>query len=884
MLYKNHLQLNMKRFCYIISFIIFSISAHGQTTWNDKISLASKLKTPLEQIDSLRAIYYAIPKDSSLAIGKVCYLLSYRYKTYFNSKADSLLKYVEIGIEAFQNAHYREYQLSRLKEYKGYALVLQGKEMEGFKAYDDFDNLIMEDDKAIGSYLMAKVDQAIIFRNNGDNEAAIQLLEFAENQPFFAKAFHVDKFRFYQEKSICYGIVDTEEHTSRCDSALFLASNNVTSPKQRLKLLQQKGKIFINRHLYDEAIQAYQNVFQERLHLKTNIDSITALDALNNISYCLIKSNRFQDAIDILNKYVPHFLRSNIPENRKLKILDNLLSAYIEADQTNNILKTIKEIDLLIHSSSNSLHPFDVAIYHYDKAKYYFNQYSKQKHHENFALIALDECYKMDKAIINHENQIITKKAQYLAKKLIDPLYKLPIEIAGNLKNQEDFFYFSERSKNNLLFQDLSNESYDLVKELDLLKAIRDNKEDSKNLIDELVKVRKEKLDYLFLKSERNNQMVADLSTFTNRLCGRFCLNYNFGESNLFLQTIDSKGKTQIFNLGSSFSKKEFETLYKHILNHSSDSIDYASEEFLKHLIDIDLDTTSILILPDDYLFLFPFDILESKVGPMYTLDHSYELNASILLGTTGKPSNSIINTSIVINPSYAKNGFEDENSLNASNALLLDLPYSYDEIEGIVEFVDKTEHKSISKDKLKKYYLESDLFHFSGHAILDANELFSYLPLDAQGTNLYAYEFDNWKTNAKLVVLSACETGSGKVAAGEGVLSFARSIIRSGAASVVSTLWPVNDQSTSEIINRFYKNLTFGQTKSMALANAKKDFLRSCPDYQKHPYYWAGITITGNNNPLIFKSSSKPIWVYLSLLSFLLFFLSLYLFQYLKK
>lgn len=94
-----------------------------------------------------------------------------------------------------------------------------------------------------------------------------------------------------------------------------------------------------------------------------------------------------------------------------------------------------------------------------------------------------------------------------------------------------------------------------------------------------------------------------------------------------------------------------------------------------------------------------------------------------------------------------------------------------------------------------------------------------------------------------ELLVLSACQTASGDNRAALGLAGLA---MRSGARSVVATLWSVNDESTSEFMVNFYQQLQLsGVSKSEALRQAQLKLLRS-PQYN-HPYYWSPFIIIGN-------------------------------------
>ncbi len=115
------------------------------------------------------------------------------------------------------------------------------------------------------------------------------------------------------------------------------------------------------------------------------------------------------------------------------------------------------------------------------------------------------------------------------------------------------------------------------------------------------------------------------------------------------------------------------------------------------------------------------------------------------------------------------------------------------------------------------------------------------------------------------MVVLSACNTSNGALKRGEGVMSLARGFFYSGAKSVVSTLWPVTDEASTDILIGFYKNLDRGDSKSRALQKAKLDYLRSTEEVElKHPYYWAGFIVVGDNAPMV--TISYWYWVLLAM------------------
>ena len=120
----------------------------------------------------------------------------------------------------------------------------------------------------------------------------------------------------------------------------------------------------------------------------------------------------------------------------------------------------------------------------------------------------------------------------------------------------------------------------------------------------------------------------------------------------------------------------------------------------------------------------------------------------------------------------------------------------------------------------------------------------------------LHTFELYNMQLSADMAVLSACNTGYGKVLKGEGVLNLARGFFYAGCKAVVMSLWVANDKSTATLMDNFYKHLADGQPKNRALQNAKLDYIKSNEGLKAHPYYWSQFVISGNTNPISTNSN----------------------------
>jgi CHAT domain-containing protein len=103
--------------------------------------------------------------------------------------------------------------------------------------------------------------------------------------------------------------------------------------------------------------------------------------------------------------------------------------------------------------------------------------------------------------------------------------------------------------------------------------------------------------------------------------------------------------------------------------------------------------------------------------------------------------------------------------------------------------------------------------------------------------------------SGTELVVLSACETGVGKITNGDGVYGLRRALVIAGAESLVMSLWQVDDAATRDLMAGFYARLAAGAPRSSALREIQLKLL-SKPRYA-HPYYWASFLPAGDNTPL---------------------------------
>jgi CHAT domain-containing protein len=184
-------------------------------------------------------------------------------------------------------------------------------------------------------------------------------------------------------------------------------------------------------------------------------------------------------------------------------------------------------------------------------------------------------------------------------------------------------------------------------------------------------------------------------------------------------------------------------------------------------------------------------------------------------------------------------------------------LPRTRDEVEYIASLIPKDrERLYLGKDSTEKAFKQEPLskyrwIHLATHSQIDErNPSRSAVVLARDRDNdedgfLRATEIADLDLNCDLVVLSACETGWGRLSSGEGVIGLSRSFFIAGARSVVVSEWAVSDISTAQLMKDFYQQMVNDAAKPAALREAKLRMLHSASE-TRHPFYWAPFVIIG--------------------------------------
>ena len=550
------------------------------------------------------------------------------------------------------------------------------------------------------------------------------------------------------------------------------------------------------------------------------------------------------------------------------------------------------------------------------------------------ALVMLDnirDIYTSDES--KYAIRIRAQKTSLVLMEVVSELYKKE----HNPKYIQDAFRFSEKSRSAVMLSDLrevearqiGNVSISLqsferslkIEIADYQKFIyyeKQSKNPSKNKLefwdnklfqlnqqhDSLIRLIENKYPaYYSLKYDKN---VISLNDAVSKLTKKQAfLEYYVNDTVLFSFVITKEKqrmirtsmtpeiRNQINILRNQLTKvdpsKINESNYKQFVQASRGLYRVLLEPFKKEIAGKEL-----IIVPDGELLYIPFDVLLTREPqttglnfrslPYLIKDHSinYSTSATISFGRREKHQKQ--NTDLAaFAPTYNRN-YKYKNLVfgNKDSVMtLFPIPGALEEVNRISRIykgkviTSQMASESAFKTEASNY----NILHLSAHTIVDNdNPMYSKLVftpgIDKKEDGLLnTYELFNMNLHAELAILSACNTGNGKLQLGEGIISIARGFFYAGVPSVVMTLWSVEDNSSAQLMELFYKHLAEGMAKDEALRQAKLDYLNQSDQLSAYPYYWAGYVNIGDNAPL--EISRNKYLNYILLFSFIILVLA---------
>ena len=295
---------------------------------------------------------------------------------------------------------------------------------------------------------------------------------------------------------------------------------------------------------------------------------------------------------------------------------------------------------------------------------------------------------------------------------------------------------------------------------------------------------------------------------------------------------------------------------------------------------------SQLILIPDGVLYYLPFETVLTQIHPQtderfpkgreYLL-HRYAIHYSPSVSVLGMIQTQVKGRNAAEmakrkkflgfgDPEYkpddkAKAGFVYNKTLQQQGfydlARLFNSRIELREISAIFTTSNITYLREQAKESTVKQSVGGfQYIHFATHGILDErNPEFSGVVMNLVQDDkpedgfLQSSEIFDLKINSDLVVLSACETGLGKVIKGEGMVGLTRAFLFAGTPSIVVSLWTVADESTSKLMIYFYEFLDEGNPKDEALRKARLKLMLELVDdklYYSDPFYWGPFILNG--------------------------------------
>lgn len=283
--------------------------------------------------------------------------------------------------------------------------------------------------------------------------------------------------------------------------------------------------------------------------------------------------------------------------------------------------------------------------------------------------------------------------------------------------------------------------------------------------------------------------------------------------------------------------------------NHHSD---YLSKSLISPWLESLTLTKRIIIVPHDVLNYLPFEMLRAKAGDLLVNSFTISYASSANLLREQKNMNATGNFFAGFNADYS------------NQEKLPQLTGALSEVNSIKDIFGfrSSMFSAATADDFRKEASRYKVIHLALHSLVnDEKPMFSRLVFTqtpgSENADITANELYSMELNAEIAVLSACETGLGKLQRGEGMMSLSRAFMYAGVPSTVISLWKVPDQSASLLMTKFYQHLKAGERKDEALRLAKLEFIEDHPE-MSHPFFWAGFIVNGKTDPISLPYFSK--------------------------
>jgi CHAT domain-containing protein len=707
------------------------------------------------------------------------------------------------------------------------------------------------------------IDQAIIRINSSKNTQfywhASALSTKAEisnelNDTINADKFYITADSLYR-KSLGKNEYSRDFLDEIIDMSQFYAKINNS---EKAISLAEESYTFIKTSDFKNTLQGFHqilNLSEVHYKLKNYQEALTySNEALNLLKNENLSTTNFKDSIQIqyrkpkallINAKCNYYLNRVKSEKFLIGLLDQLDIAIDILEQRKSIITSYEDLSLLI-TENNELFDFSKQIllnlYNLTKDQTYLNQFLTIQESSLYNRIRARLNLKNNMTFANVPKQVI-KREQMLKRNM-----NLSIESS----NEDGSFktFFEANNQWNVFLDSLKQQypKYYKMRYASISKSL--------DQIDQQIPTNTTVVRYTFV----NNNLYAVILT---------------KDGNQLYQLNNDQVSEHILSLQDE--KNFFKNNFK-VINTLYNSLWKPFENAIK--------TERVIIIPDRDLFNLSFEMLTPKLISSnnelasesllskYLISYNYSL---FLIEKNSQPLGFKENF-IAFVPEFnnqMKQDYQikikDTIDIDKAYLTLLPQPFTKDLARNSSRLFKGTSflNEKSTEHIFKKSAREHKIIHIGTHA--ESNNLSPELSrlVFAKSTDstrleddyLYTYEIYNLNLASNLAILTACETGKPTYQAGEGMISLAHAFNYAGSESILTSLWKVDEQSSAEIIDLFYKNIKKGLTKDKALQQAKLDYLKNAQGRTLNPQYWAGLVLIGDTTPIEITTSSNFIF-----------------------
>jgi CHAT domain-containing protein len=695
---------------------------------------------------------------------------------------------------------------------------------------------------------------------------------------------------------------------------LSIAYQTILKNKDAIRILEKalEIKAIKNEQKASIYIQIAKNYFELKNYTKSYDFSLKTFDLTKNkrtilssnlnIAAIYIKTKQYNKALKLLYEGVEFAKKINSEKREIAKIHNVIASVYVFKKAYKDALKSYKiAINTLIPKFSSRRNSED------SKSDYFIAENTLKDAFDGKALVyeflndaknaiknygfAIEVEQFIKIAFVSQQAKISLQTENRLrSEKLVRLFYQLFLDSNDN-SYLKKAFQTVEKSKATVL-SDIINEKYlqqglkqdSLITKQQILQkniALLSN-----NIILEELKEQRANLNNIKRDIAKKTKFTTELSVLKQQISAKYPFLKNskavisindiqqqiLKKNQILIEFFETKNQIYIFSVTkfNMLSVRQFQkdavfnsaiTSYLNLFSNASDaSINNNIDIYLKtanylynKLLQPELlkfNPSDITIIPDGKLNFLPFDALLTKQTDvrnfknlpylLYQNTINYGFSSSILLQQKKQSLEQKSRTKTIGFFPVFENDYRD----------LQELTYTLNEKDYVNRYNNPT---LLEKDKATKAQFLAisknyDIIHLSTHA--SAGSFFEPAHIEFREQTLHLPEIYGLNLNSDLLVMSACETGIGKLQKGEGAMSLARGFSYAGIQNLIVSQWKVNDKSTSILMRNFYKNYAKTKNKNLALHQAKLDYLNdeSLSQLKKSPYYWSSFIFIGNS------------------------------------